>query len=174
VRFEPAGPRLLARLGRIPAEALAAVPAGSRVELVTYQSDSMAAPEIGRARFRGVTRGQGPGAVWLVQAAYPPVPAETLRSALRLAAAAEDESRLALDRPDEAARVLEVFLAEFKYLLQTFRADGGNTAVADGAEIRLKEPDETVVHFLAVTAFRQRYAGVWPMAPKDEDETDDD
>jgi hypothetical protein len=164
LRFEVIGPRLFSRLRKYPPETWAWVPEGSTLELLTCPTLADPDPELGLLRFRGKTHGAAENAVWEVQAAYPAISADTLRSALRLTAAAESDSRLVLDSPEEARLVHKRFLAEYGFLL----ADG-NQALCKGNEIRFKNADENAMHFLAATAFQLRFTGVWRMETLDEE-----
>jgi hypothetical protein len=158
----------LLRLDEIDPDAWTLFPAGSVLELATYPLGD-AEPPIGVLRFSGPTRGHMDTSVWQIREAFPPVGAETLEEALALAAASADPKRLALRSPEEAKQVL----ARFKKQLG-FMVDPGNAISVKGAEIQLAEESDSTIPYVALTAFRHRYAQVWPHDSEDEDEDDED
>jgi len=157
---------MLTRLQGVDRETWTLFQPGSSVEFATcpFEDDETGA---GVSRFSGSTRGKMKDCVWEIRESYPKLSAATLEEAMALAAGSEDPQCLELKSPAEAKQVAERFMRQLGFLVE---GEPSNRIALVGAEIRLETPDDAVMPYVAMTAFRLRYGTIWPHESEEEDD----
>lgn len=156
-------------LVREAARALKDLPDRSTVELLSacpplFEDDDDGDDEgdAGKQRYRGTVK----KGVLRLDLAYPAVNAALLREALALAREAREGKALTMRSAREAEELRTKVMASSDGCLFT----GKSALVADGAALRLAQPDDAFLTIAAAYVFRARWSTVWPVAAEEEDE----